>query len=107
MIYSSTSFYDFSLQGTTIQVVIFNDAVEKFKELFMKDQTYFIENSVVKGVNERFLNVHKEIELSLNVHTKVNHAKTEVTLKNLKYDFIPFEEAIKQGDGKKTFSTYS
>ncbi|KAK9274843.1 hypothetical protein L1049_022097 [Liquidambar formosana] len=55
--------------GTTIQVVIFNDAVEKFRELFMKDWTYFIENSVVKGVNERFLNVHKEIELSLNNNT--------------------------------------
>ncbi|KAK9279906.1 hypothetical protein L1049_013590 [Liquidambar formosana] len=37
-----------------------------------KNWTYFIENSVVKGVNERFSNVHKEIELSLNVHTEVN-----------------------------------
>ena len=94
------------MQGSRIQAVMFTETIAKFKDLFIKDRTYFVSNGEVKPTNPRFASAHKEIELALTIQSDVKEAETSITLLNESYNFTSFKDAIIQRDETKTYGIY-
>ena len=102
-------FYFFNtkiLQGTRIQALMFSNVVTKFRNLFIKDKTYFVSNGIVKPVNPKYRSAHKDIELALTLLTEVKEAKSEITSQELSYNFISFIDAVTQPDENMTYGMY-
>lgn len=75
-------------QGTRIQVVLFSDAVDIFDNKFVKENTYFISNDLVKQVNTNLSNVHDKLELVLSTYTRVEEAQISIDIPNSIYNFL-------------------
>lgn len=75
------------LQGTKIQIVLFSDQLIYLQQ-FVKENTYFISNELVKPVNTNFSNVHDKLDLVLSTYTWVEEAQISIDIPNAIYNFL-------------------
>lgn len=68
--------------------MLFSDAVDIFDNKFVKENTYFISNELVKQVNTNLSNVHDKLELVLSTYTRVEEAQISIDIPNSIYNFL-------------------
>lgn len=66
--------------GTSIQAVMFNNAIDVLDQWFLRERTYLISNGLVKLANPKFASAHKEIEIKLSIQTQVEEAKLSIKM---------------------------
>lgn len=60
--------------------MLFSDAVDIFDNKFVKENTYFISNELVKQVNTNLSNEHDKLELVLSTYTRVEEAQISIDI---------------------------
>ncbi|XP_050233166.1 replication protein A 70 kDa DNA-binding subunit B-like [Mercurialis annua] len=88
------------IKGTKIQAILFNEAVEKFKDCLERGKTYTITNGVVKAINSHYPNVNERIELSLTLYTTVIECAIIIPRDVLIFNFTSFNDVEKISDEK-------
>ncbi|KAM6577289.1 hypothetical protein CsatB_029126 [Cannabis sativa] len=80
-------------KGTCTQLSLFGDSIEKFKDSFIIDKSYYISNAHVKKLELKFKMVESKYEWILNRRTVVEEVKQEdkdVFSPPVAFSFIPF-----------------
>jgi replication factor A1 len=80
-------------QDGEIRATMFNDAADKFYDIFEQDRVYFISKGQVKLANKQFTaHLNSDYELSLNTDAEVVAAEDSGSIKKMKFSFESVEK---------------
>ncbi|XP_049850988.1 replication protein A 70 kDa DNA-binding subunit-like [Schistocerca gregaria] len=78
-------------ESSEIRATCFQDAVDKFFNLFVVDKVYLISQGQLKFANKKFSNVKHAYELTLDCNSQVTLCSSEQNIPYLHFDFVSID----------------
>jgi replication factor A1 len=79
---------------SSIEIVCFNEAVDKFNNIIEKDHIYLFKNGLIKISNKKYTSIKNDLSITLDKNSEIIPCSEDKDFKFMSYNFTTLKELI-------------